>query len=57
MTNFTYEPITPEAGQPFIKRTDADGNESWIPTDPANSDFAAFLETADGKAYLEAQAD
>jgi hypothetical protein len=29
----------------IIKRTDADGVEAWIPTDPANSDYAAYLET------------
>lgn len=57
MNKYIYEVITSELSSTVIKRTDADGNEAWIPIDPANSDFAAFLETADGKAYLEAQAE
>lgn len=36
--NYTYEVV-----ENMIKRTDADGNEAWIPTDPANSDYAAYL--------------
>lgn len=41
---FTYELITTIAGE-VVKRTHADGNEAWIPTDPANSDYAAYLES------------
>lgn len=26
-----------------IKKTNNDGNVSWIPTDPANSDYQAYL--------------
>jgi hypothetical protein len=45
---YTYEEVTTGLSA-MIKRTDADGNEAWIPTDPANSDYAAYL------AWLEAQ--
>lgn len=43
--DFTYELITTALGNEIIKRTDAEGNEAWIPTDPANSDYAAYLES------------
>lgn len=33
-----------EVFENVIKRIDEDGNESWIPTDPANSDYVQFLE-------------
>ena len=26
-----------------VKRTNEDGSVSWIPTDPANSDYQAYL--------------
>ena len=41
-----YELITEvSTGQSytFVKRTDKNGNESFIPTDPANSDYQAYL--------------
>jgi hypothetical protein len=41
--NYLYEIIETEMGGEVIKRTDADGNEAWIPTDPANSDYAQYL--------------
>lgn len=37
-----YEAIELENGKTFIKRTDEAG-ESWIPSDPANSDYQAYL--------------
>ena len=40
---YTYEVITNDPQMTCIKRTDADGNEAWIPTEPANSDYAAYL--------------
>lgn len=33
----------------IIKRTDVDGNEAFVPSDPSNSDYAAYL------LWLEAQ--
>jgi len=27
----------------YIIRTNEDGSESWIPADPANSDYQAYL--------------
>jgi len=38
----TYELITQDNAT-IIKRTDADGQVWWIPTDPANSDYQAYL--------------
>jgi hypothetical protein len=35
--------ITPQQ----IKRTDEDGSVWWIPTDPANSDYQAYLKSLD----------
>jgi hypothetical protein len=40
----TYEKVTTEFGNTIIKRTDEDGTVWWIPTDPANSDYQAYLE-------------
>jgi hypothetical protein len=37
-----YEIITDNLGQ-TIKRIDKDGKEWFIPTDPANSDYQAYL--------------
>lgn len=39
----TYEVIETDFGNTVIKRTDADGQIWWIPTDPANSDYQAYL--------------
>jgi hypothetical protein len=38
----TYEEIKDEFGS-VIKATDEAGNILWIPTDPANSDYQAYL--------------
>ena len=43
MTQFTYEVITNQLGAEMIKRTDKNGLVAWIPTDPANSDYQAYL--------------
>jgi hypothetical protein len=40
----TYEEITTTDGAVFIKRTDENGQESYIPTDPANSDYQRYLK-------------
>jgi len=41
----TYEivPAIPFLFPEMIKRTDVDGTIWWIPTDPANSDYQAYL--------------
>jgi hypothetical protein len=38
-----YEKITLDNGKEIIKRTNADGTVSFIPTDPANSDYQRYL--------------
>ncbi len=38
-----YEVITNPLGDETIKRTNADGSISWIPLDPANSDYQRYL--------------
>jgi hypothetical protein len=38
-----YEEITNDLGATLIKRTDADNKVWWIPCDPANSDYQAYL--------------
>jgi hypothetical protein len=43
---YTYEEIIKESDtgtSTIIKRTDEDGNEAWIPLDPNNSDYQAYL--------------
>jgi hypothetical protein len=39
----TYEEYTNDFGNKYIARTDEDGKVWWIPTDPANSDYQAYL--------------
>jgi len=51
---YLYEAITTESGAEVIKRTDADGNEAWIPTDPSNSDYAAYCVWAVAEGIMEA---
>ncbi len=41
----TYEIITLITGTQTVKRTDEDGAEWWIPMDPANSDYQAYLKS------------
>ena len=49
---YTYEWANAE--QTSLKRTDGDGNVAWIPTDPANRDYAEFLSSgATAAAYVE----
>ena len=52
MTKIIYEEITTDLGGIVIKRTNADGSETWIPTDPANSDYQAYLDRDKPKAAL-----
>lgn len=42
---YTYEEITNDQGQKAIKRTSGDGFETWIPLDPANSDYQTYLKS------------
>lgn len=44
MNEFIYEAIKINEIS-VIKRTDKNGNEAWIPIEPANSDYAAYLES------------
>ena len=43
MEKYTYEVISDELGNEAIKRTDANGSVSFIPKDPANSDYQRYL--------------
>ena len=38
-----YEKITEANGYEYIKRTDESGIVSFIPLDPANADYQAYL--------------
>jgi hypothetical protein len=39
----TYELISEEGYGQIVKKTDLEGRVFWIPTDPANSDYQAYL--------------
>jgi hypothetical protein len=43
MNTSIYEIVVADFGQNVIKRTDENGQVWWIPTDPANSDYQAYL--------------
>jgi len=43
MTKPIYEEVIENQVVTTIKRTDADGTIAWIPVDPANSDYQAYL--------------
>jgi hypothetical protein len=43
MTKPIYEEIIENGVVTTIKRTDANGVISWIPCDPANSDYQRYL--------------
>ena len=47
MTKVIYEEYISDFGTKSIKRTDEDGTIWWIPTDPANSDYQAYLASLD----------
>ena len=40
-----YRKETGLVGNEIIVRSNDDGTETWIPTDPANSDYQAYLAT------------
>ena len=50
----TYELIKNEVliGSDVIKATDENGKVLWIPCDPANSDYQAYLDRDKPKAAL-----
>ena len=48
----TYEIITTDLGSEIIKRTDESGAVAWIPLDPGNSDYQAFLDKDKPEAAL-----
>jgi hypothetical protein len=43
MKDFIYETYQTLNGSEYVKRTDADGVVVYIPSDPANSDYQAYL--------------
>ena len=43
MTKPIYEEVTTENNSKFIKKTDVNGREYWIPVDLANGDYQAYL--------------
>jgi len=43
MSNFIYEVYPTLNGSNYIKKTDENGSEWFIPSDPANSDYQAYL--------------
>ena len=45
MTKTIYEKVKTDFGNEIIKRTDENGLVAWIPLDPANSDYQAYLAT------------
>ena len=47
-----YEKITDEEGNTTIKQTLDNGLERWIPTDPANSDYEAYLASLENANQL-----
>ena len=44
MTQLIYEKIISDLDSVTIKGTDADGKIWWIPTDPTNSHYQAYLK-------------
>jgi hypothetical protein len=40
---FIYEEVTSENNEKMLKRTDENGLVSWVPLDPANSDYQRYL--------------
>ena len=54
ITPATYSYEWDNAEQTSLKRTDAEGNIAWVPTDPGNRDYAEFLSSgATAAEYVE----
>ena len=50
----TYSYEWTDAEQSSLKRTDAEGNVAFVPADPGNRDYAAFLSSkSTATAYVE----
>lgn len=45
MKKYVYELIKGNLQLTSIKKTDENGQESWIPIDPANSDYQEYLKS------------
>jgi hypothetical protein len=45
---YIYEKVENELSS-MIKRIDDEGKVCWIPTDPANSDYAEYLAQLEGE--------
>jgi hypothetical protein len=45
---YYYEIVVSEFGNAIIKRTDSEGNISWIPFNEFNSDYQQYLIDTDG---------
>jgi len=52
MKDFIYETYETTNGSEYVKRTDANGVVVYIPNDPANSDYQAYLKSLDEAATL-----
>jgi hypothetical protein len=46
---YTYQEYASEFGSKFVKRTDINGIESYIPSDEGNSDYQAYLRWLNGE--------
>jgi hypothetical protein len=52
MINTTYEEVITDMGNHYIKRTTSDEIVSFIPVDPANSDYQEYLKSLDEASTL-----
>ena len=57
MTKPIYEEVVTQLGNAIIKRTDTDGKVWWIPTDPANSDYQAYLNPVEHLTEIVPESD
>ena len=55
MNTTIYQEITTDFGNKIIKKTDSDGVIWWIPLDPANSDYQAYLKWLENPEAEETQ--
>lgn len=49
MNEYTYEVLINSNNEEIIKRTDANGIVSWIPSDTGNSDYQTYLASQEEK--------